>query len=299
MKLEGLEAFVATVEEGTVSAAARRLGLSKSALSDRLSELERSVGAHLLQRTTRKLALTSAGESFLLRSRRILQEAADAKSEITERRGALSGPLRISAPVSFGTLHLGKALYPLLAAHPAIELTLDLDDRFVDVAGDGYDVVIRHGPVRDARLIAKRVAKSRRHLVASPAYLRKAGRPGSVADLQAHRGIVYLHREPDWRFKTAKGVVVARPERCLRLNNGLIMRDAAVAGLGIALLPSFLVQPELASGKLTSIDLGATPEGADIFVAYPTARGATAKVAALLAAMRRAFGSPPYWEVKD
>lgn len=296
MKLEGLAAFVATVEVGTVSGAARRLDLSKSALSERLTELERSLGAQLVQRTTRKLSVTEAGLAFLDRARRILQEAADARSEISERHGALVGPLRVSAPVSFGTLHVGPALYPFLAANPGIQLTLDLDDRFVDVAADGYDAVIRHGPVGDARQIAKRIATSNRHLVASPAYLKRAGTPKRIEDLAAHTGILYLNRDADWRLKTDKGDVVVRPMRSLRVNNGMIMRDAAVAGLGIALLPSFLVQAELAKRALRVIDVGAEPESAEIFVSYSTARGATAKVAALIECLRKAFGNPPYWE---
>jgi DNA-binding transcriptional LysR family regulator len=296
MKLEGLAAFVATVEVGTVSGAARRLNLSKSALSDRLAELERSLGAQLIRRTTRKLAVTEEGLSFLDRARRILQEAADAHSEISERRGTLVGPLRVSAPVSFGTLHVGPALYPFLAANPGIQLTLDLDDRFVDVSSEGYDAVIRHGPLADARVIAKRIATSNRYLLASPGYLRRAGTPKRVEDLAAHAGILYLNRDADWRLTTAKGDVVVRPMRSLRVNNGIIMRDAAVAGLGIALLPSFLVQAELAKKTLRIVSMGATPESAEVFVSYPTARGATAKVVALIECLRKAFGSPPYWD---
>ena len=136
MKLEGIAAFLAIVEAGSVSGAGRELNLSKSVVSERLSELERSLGAHLVQRTTRKLSITAEGSAFLERARRILQEAADARSEIAERRGELVGPLRISAPVSFGTLHLGRALHPFLLANPGIQLTLDLDDRFVDVAAE-------------------------------------------------------------------------------------------------------------------------------------------------------------------
>jgi len=296
MKLEGLEALVATVDTGTVSGAARRLNLSKSTLSERLTELERSVGAHLVQRTTRKLSVTEEGLAFLEHARRILREASEAKAEITERRGTLVGPLRISAPVSFGTLHVGPALYPFLAANPGIQLTLDLDDRFVEVAADGYDAVIRHGPIADARLIAKRIATSKRHLVAAPEYLRRTGVPRRVEDLETHTGILYLNRDTDWRLRTARGDIVARPARALRVNNGLIMRDAAVAGLGITLLPSFLVQRELKRGSLRVLDVGATPESAEIFVAYPTARGATAKVLALTECLRKAFGNPPYWE---
>jgi len=296
MKLEGIATFVAIAEAGSVSGAGRELRLSKSVVSERLTELERSLGAHLVQRTTRKLSLTAEGEAFLVRARRILQEAADARSEISDRRGRLAGPLRISAPVSFGALHLGRALHPFLLANPDIQLTLELDDRFVDVAADGFDAVIRHGNVADARIIARRIATSKRRLVASPAYLRKHGVPGTPAELEGHMAVLYSNRDADWRLKTAKGFVVVRPNRFLRVNNGLVMRDAVVAGVGIALLPTFLVGPELARGTLKAIDVGAATESADIFVAYPTARGASARVRALIEALKGAFGNPPYWE---
>ncbi len=291
MKLDGIAAFVAIAEAGSVSGAARQLGLSKSAVSDRLAELERSLAAHLVQRTTRKLAVTEEGLAFLDRARRILGEAAGARAEIAERRGELAGPMRVSAPMSFGTLHLGRALYPFLAANPRIQLALDLDDRFVDVAADGYDAVVRHGRVADARVIAKRIATSKRLLVASPGYLKRHGTPRSIEELRDHAAILYTIRDADWRLKTAKAEVVVRPARSLRVNNGLIMRDAALAGLGITLLPTFLMQHELARGALRIVDVGAAAQSADIFVAYPTARGATAKVRALVDAMKAAFGS--------
>lgn len=296
MKLDGVTAFVAVAEAGSISEAARRLGLSKSVVSDRLAELERGLGARLVQRTTRKLSLTEDGAAFLERARRITHDVVEAAAEIATRRGELVGPLRISGPVSFGNLHLGPALYPFLAAHPQIELTLDLDDRFVDVAADGYDAVIRHGPIRDSWLVAVRLAPSRRRLVASPAYLAAHGRPRSLGDLQAHRAVLYANRGADWRFTTPDGAVVVRPRAGLRVNNGLVMRDAALAGLGLTLLPSFMIWRELAAGALEPLDVGFEPEGADIHIAYSRDRGPSAKLKAMTAALRQAFGDPPYWD---
>jgi len=295
MKLDGIGAFVAVAEEGSVSAAARQLDVSKSVVSERLADLERSLGAQLVQRTTRKLALTEDGLAFLARARRILVEADDARAELAERRGELAGPMRISAPVSFGTLHLPRALFPFLEAHPRIQLSLDLDDRLVDVMGEGYDAVIRHARIADARVVVRKIAASRRFLVASPGYLKAHGTPDSVASLRGHSAIIYTRRDADWRLRTPRGEVIVRPERCLRMNNGLMMRDAAVAGLGVALLPAFLLQHELATGALRILDIGAATESADVFVAYPSAR-ASAKVRALVEWLRRGFGSPPYWD---
>ena len=296
MKLDGLKSFVAVVDAGSISAAARQLGLAKSVVSERLAELERGIGARLVQRSTRRLSLTEDGEAFLLRARTILREMAEAEAELAERRGTLTGPLRIAGPIGFGTLHLGPALYGFLAAHPGIRLTLDLDDAFVDAAADGYDAVIRHGPIRDDRLIAKQLASSRRVLVASPAYLDRNGLPRSLSELGDARAILYSNREADWRFHVPGGDKVVRPSACLRVNNGIIMRDAALAGLGITLLPTFFVQDQLRNGSLQKVDVGAEAEGATLYLAYPANRSASAKLNALTEWLRQAFGAPAYWE---
>jgi DNA-binding transcriptional LysR family regulator len=296
MKLDGLAAFVAITEAGSISAAARRLGFAKSVVSERLAELERTLGTRLIQRTTRKLTLTEDGHSFLAHARGILFQAQEAAAELAERRGTLAGPLRVSGPVGFGILHLGPALNHFLRDHPEIDLTLDLDDGFVDAAASGFDAVIRHGPVGDTRLVAKRLAATRRVLVASPAYLAAKGHPATLAELSGHCGILYANRDADWRFAGAEGWTVLRPRAALRVNNGLVMRDAALAGLGITLLPTFFVHEQLASGALVQVEIGIEAEGAELFIAYPRDRSASAKIAALTASLRRSFGDPPYWD---
>ncbi|MBW6530500.1 LysR family transcriptional regulator [Sphingomonas sp. RRHST34] len=297
MKLDGLEALVAVAEAGSISAAARRLGLAKSVVSDRLAELERTVGARLVQRTTRALALTADGDALIVRARSILREVSDAQAEVVERRGSLAGPLRLAGPISFGALHLGPAIYRFLALHPEIQLTLDLDDRFVDAAGDGYDAVIRHGPITDERLIVRHLASSRRLLVASPAYLEQRGWPRTLAELDRISAILYTNRDADWRFPDASGTMIVRPSACLRVNNGLVMRDAALAGLGVTLLPTFFIHRDLADGSLVHVDVGVEAEGATIHVAYPANRSPSAKLAALVAWLRTEFGTPAYWDV--
>jgi DNA-binding transcriptional LysR family regulator len=258
MKLDGLVAFVACAEAGSITEAARRLRLSKSVVSERLAELERSLGAKLLQRTTRKLSLTEDGVAFRERAERIVREVEDATADLAERRGTLSGPLRLSAPITFGRMHLGPALYPFLADHPRIKLTLDLDDRRMDAAGAGYDAVVRHGPVEDSRLVVSRLAPSRRVLVASPDYLARNGVPKSLADLERHDGIFYTYRGvADWRFETEGGAAIVRAAARLTMSNGDMMRDAAIAGLGIALLPMFIVGSSIGSGALEMVEIGA------------------------------------------
>ncbi|RWC83990.1 MULTISPECIES: LysR family transcriptional regulator [unclassified Mesorhizobium] len=298
LKLEAAAAFVAVAESGSITEAARRMALSKSVISERLSELERGLGTKLLDRTTRKLSITETGRSFYERAKRIMQEVADASAEIAERRGELAGPLRIAAPTSFGILHLGPALYGFLAKHPGIELTLDLDDRFVSIVADGYDAILRHGPVvDDGPVIVRKLASSRRFLVAAPDYLETFGRPETVEDLKRHKGIIYSIRgAADWRFKVSRRLMTVRSQTTLRVNNGILMRDAALAGLGLALLPAYFIQAEIADGRLVSVDVGAEPEGASIYMAFPEDRRGSAKLRALTAWLRDVFGDPPYWE---
>jgi DNA-binding transcriptional LysR family regulator len=296
LKLDSLLVFVATAEVGSISEAARRLQISKSVASARLAELERNVGTTLVHRSTRKLTLTEDGIGFLERARRILREVSEASAEVSERRGALVGPLRISVPVSFGILHLSPALNSFLRRNPRTELSLDLNDRFVG-ATDGFDAIIRHGPLPNRGWLAKRIAPSRRVLVASPDYLRTNGTPRTVGDLEQHRGIIYSHRgASDWRFRQSGRWSAVRPRTSMRVNNGIIMRDAAQDGMGIALLATFLIHDLIVTGKLCAVDVGAEAEPATIVIGYPADRRVSAKVLALIAHLRDAFGTPPYWD---
>ncbi len=297
LKLDGLASFVAVAECASISEAARRLHLSKSVVSERLADMERALGVRLLHRTTRKVSLTEDGAAFLERAARIVHEVEDAAADVAERRGSLAGPLRISAPVTFGRMHLGPAIYPFLARHPKLELTLDLDDRRVDAAAEGYDAVVRHGVIEDSRLIAKKVAPSRRLLVASRAYLEREGAPESVEELERHRGIFYLNRGvADWRFDGRKGSLRIGASLALRVNNGDVMRDAAEAGLGIALLPTFIVGEAIRAGRLCVIDIGRSAAAEWVYVAYARSRRSSVKLEAFVACLREAFGSPPYWD---
>jgi DNA-binding transcriptional LysR family regulator len=297
LKLESAAAFVAIAETGSITEAARRLALSKSVISERLTELERVLGAKLVSRTSRKVSMTEDGNAFYERAKRIVREMDDVASEIAERRGSLAGPLHISAPVSFGCLHLGPALYGFLAQNPKVELTLDLNDRFVNMAAGGYDAVVRHGPIDDQRVIVKRLADSKRLLVASPDYLKRCGVPNSLHDLEHHSGIIYSNRGvADWRFRTPRRPTTVRPGTGIRVNNGILMRDAAIAGLGVALLPTFFLQSALKERKLTVVNIGVEAEGATIYIAYPEHRRSSGKIRALTVWLQKTFGDPPYWD---
>jgi DNA-binding transcriptional LysR family regulator len=297
LKLDSIATFVAIAATRSFSGAARQLGLSKSIVSERLQELERSLGTKLVQRTTRHVALTADGLAFHERAKHIMREAELAAEELAERRGKLAGSLRISAPVSFGCLHLGAALFGFVARHPGIDLSLDLEDRFVDLLDEGYDAIVRHGPIQARRVIVKPLATGGRLLVASPGYLKRFGQPTSLEDLKQHRGILYSYRgAADWRFRVGRRFTTIQPRAALRLNNGLLMRDAAVQGIGIALLATFLLDAPLRERALKVIDVGAPAEGATLHIGYPDHLRGSAKIRALTTWLQNAFGDPPYWD---
>lgn len=297
IRIEGIAAFVATVEHGSISGAARQLRLSKSVVSERLAELERSLGSALLHRTTRRLSLTEDGTAFLPRAQRITRDVTEAAADIAERRGTFAGPLRIAAPVTFGHMHVGPALYPFLKEHPEIQLTLDLDDRRIDVASSGHDAIIRQGVIDDTRLVVSKLAKSRRILTASAAYLAEHGTPTCFEDLRKHRGIFYTNRgASDWHFRTDDGPVTIQAKQALGVNNGDMIRDAVAAGLGIAMLPAFIAGPAIKAGKLVAIPLAIAPDEEWIYMAHSQGRDPSAKLRALRDHLKVAFGDPPYWE---
>lgn len=243
------------------------------------------------------MSLTEDGTAFLPRARCIIQDIAEAAAELTERRGTLSGPLRIAAPVTFGRMHLGPALYPFLNAHPDIQMTLDLDDRRIDIASSGHDAIIRHGLIDDTRLIVWKLAPSRRTLTASASYLAEHGVPKTLEDLHGHRGIFYTNRGiGDWRFETAKGPVSVEARHALGVNNGDMMRDAATAGLGLAMLPAFIAGPAIKAGELVTVPLDFKPADEFIYMAHAQGRDPSVKLRALVDHLRQTFGNPPYWE---
>jgi DNA-binding transcriptional LysR family regulator len=297
LNLDSVATFIAIAASGSFSGAARRLALSKSVVSERLQELERSLGTKLVQRTTRRVCLTADGAAFYERAKRIIHEAERAADELADRRGKVAGSLRISAPVSFGYLHLGAALFGFITRYPGIDLALDLEDRFVDLFADGYDAVVRHGPIQARRVIVRRLAISTRLLVAAPAYLKHWGKPTSLEDLSQHRGILYSYRgAADWRFRVGRRFTTVQPRTALRVNNGLLMREAAIQGIGIALLPSFFLETPRRERTLNVIDIGAQAEGAALYIGYPDHLRGSAKIRALTTWLQNAFGDPPRWE---
>ncbi len=296
MTLDGLVAFIAIANAGSISEAARTLRLSKSTISERLTELERALGANLVQRNSRQLALTADGTAFLERAKRIVAEAARAAEELAQSRGEISGPLRIAAPRGFGDTHLGPALYSFMARFPEVTVTAELDDRIGD-AGGGYDAIIRIASGETPKMRTETLTVSRRTLVAAPAYLAQFGRPQTIDDLACHKAIHYMERNPDdWSFKSGSESLVARVAPRLRVTSCLAMRDAAIAGLGIASLPTFHSHEAIRSGALEVIDIGVDPDLTPISITYQNGAPPAARLTVLIDHLKRAFGDPPYWD---
>ena len=254
-RIAGMEAFVAIVDAGSFQSAARQLGVSRALLSKRLAGLERSLGVQLLHRTTRRLAVTGPGADFYERCRRILAEFRQASGELAMLHDEPRGLLKINGPMSFGQLHLAPALIDFMRGHPGIVIQLTLTDRFVDVIEEGYDVVVRIGPLRGSTLIARQLAPIRRVLCASPDYIAAVGAPERPADLLHHRLLQYgwLATGLRWHLTGPDGDTALDVPGTFCVNNGDVLKAAARAGLGVALLPTFLVGDALRRGELVRV----------------------------------------------
>ncbi|MBL8689181.1 MAG: LysR family transcriptional regulator [Rhodospirillaceae bacterium] len=297
-RLEDMEIFVRVVDAGSFTGAADRLGLAKSLVSRRLARLEERLGARLIARTTRKLALTEAGRAFYERARRLLEETADAEATAMATAADLKGRLRIAAPMSFGQLHLAPAVGRFLADHPEVEIDVDLNDRFVDLVGEGYALAIRIGRLKDSSLVARKLASSRMVLCASPAYIARRGRPKTPADLAQHDCLLYTNRAAGdvWRFRSG-GRTTAPPIRArIAANNGDFLARAAIDGLGIALLPSFIVFEALAKGELEELPCGEPLDDSAIHAVLPAGRQPPLLVRRFVDFLVSEFGPEPYWD---
>ncbi len=297
-RIEHIVGFVAVAEAGSLTAAARRLGLSKSVVSRRLSDLEDSLGVRLVNRSTRRLGLTEAGLQFHERCRRILAELDAAAEEAAAGTADLAGTLRVAAPMSFGTQHLAPAVVAFLVAHPRVDITLDLDDRQHDLVQEGIDVAVRIGRLADSALVARRLTSMRLITCASPAYLESAGRPDHPRDLAGHRCVVYSNvaAGAEWQFQIDGAPRSVRVGGPLRVNNGELLMCAARAGLGIARVPSFLAAPLLRTGELVPLLEAYQLAPIGVHAVYPGHRHLASKTRAFIDFLAQRFADPPPWD---
>lgn len=291
-----LEIFARVVSAGSLSAAGRELGLSPAVVSKRLKKLEDRLGTRLLQRTTRQLALTEAGQGFFERVVAVIAGIEEAEAFVMRRSMQPRGTLRISAPTSFGRMHVAPHLGAFMGENPDLSISLVLSDEFVDIVGEGFDLAIRIAELSDSSLVARRLAPVDRFLVASPAYLARHGMPRSLDELGRHVCLPAHNNEP-WRLEGPDGPVVLRPDGPLQTNSSEVLREAALAGLGIALRSTWDVGPELAAGRLVRV----LPEwrasrNVAVHAVYPSRRFLPAKVRLFIDFLAGLYGPVPYWE---
>jgi DNA-binding transcriptional LysR family regulator len=248
--LADLETFVAVADAGGVSGAARRLGLPKSIVSRRLSRLESELGAQLLTRTTRGAALTEAGATFREHAARVVAELAAARDSLSPE-GDLRGLLRIAAPLSFGTTHLAPLIAEFAKRHPQLQITTAYGDRFVDLVAEGFDLAIRLGWLPDSSLVARRIGPVTGRLVATPEYVKAHGEPKSLDDIANHPAL--MQGMEIWRVRDGDQVIALHPQGRFKADNGQALVPAVLAGLGIAMLPDFLIDEHIASGALITL----------------------------------------------
>lgn len=297
-KLARLRAFTKVVTHGNFSEAARDLRLSRSAVSKYIIELEAELGVQLLNRTTRSASPTEHGRTYFERCVAILADIEEADRAVAQLQERPRGMLHVNAPMSFGTRHLGVAMAEFMERYPELQVQLTLSDQQLDAVQEGFDITIRIADLPDSSLIARKIVPARRLLCASPAYLKRRGTPRHPRDLRAHDCLTYGHLATgtQWKLTGQDGDHWIRVAWKLCSNNAEVLGDAAVAGRGIALLPTFIAGADLRAGRLRAI-LGqySAPE-LSVYALYPPTRHLPTKVRVFIDFLVERFGGKPSWD---
>ncbi|MCB8877862.1 LysR substrate-binding domain-containing protein [Acidisoma silvae] len=299
-QLTGISAFVHTVETGSFTAAAARMGLSKSAAAKKVARLEDRLGARLLERTTRRLNLTVEGEAYYRSCLKVLDELSATEALLASRQQAVSGRLRINLPISFGRLCIMPVLMDLLAQHPRLDLDVSFADRRVDLVEEGIDLAVRLGePGDQASLIGRRIGTQRSVICGSPAYFALRGYPQSFEDLADHDclGFVRDGRSSPWTIALSDGALrdlAIKPRHTV--SHGEALRDATLSGLGLSYLSTWLIADDVRSGRLESVLLAEPVMQWPITALWPRVRDLTPKVRVTVDALVKAFSPLPRWD---
>ncbi|WP_329743463.1 LysR family transcriptional regulator [Dyella sp. A6] len=299
-RLDDLALFLRVLDLGSISAAARSLGLSVAVASQRLKRLERELGVRLLQRTTRSLHATPEGAELAAQGRVLVEDLEALTSGLRKGARAVTGTLRVTLPSSFGRQYLSPLLPEFMARHPGIKLSVNLSDQFVDLVGSGFDLGIRIGALDDSGLVARRLAVNRRVLCATPDYLRQHGTPRTPADLSEHECLLLVgrHGRQDlWRLTDGRGhEVVQRVQGHLESNEGELLRDAVLAGQGIAMHSIWHVHEALRAGRLVVVLPGFPLADTGIYAVMPQRRLVPPRVDAFVDFLAGHLGGTPSWE---
>ncbi len=293
LNISGMLVFSSVVDEGSFSAAALKLGLSKASVSREVAALEQRLGAQLLRRTTRRMSLTEVGEAFLTRCRRVVEEAEAAELSVSRLQAAPRGEIRIAAPMSFGHLQLAPRMGRFLARYPNVHVDLDLTDRRIDLVREKFDLSVRISQPREQSYVMRRLSSLRALVCATPAYLDSRGTPETPSDLENHNCLGYASPPETWNFVGAKQV---RTRGNLNADNGDALRRAALEDLGIVYLPTFLIGDDIRAGRFVPLLVEFTDIETDVFAVYPESRHLSPKVRAMIDWLVEELGPEPDWD---
>lgn len=298
LDLNLLTVFSRVVEAGSFAEAARRLSSSRSVVSKAVAKLEVALGARLLNRTTRHLSLTEIGTAVAEHGRRIAEEAADVENLVASLTSEPRGVLRISASVAFGTLHVAPALAEFLPQYPKIKVDLTITDRWVDLAEEGYDLMIQVTGQPQEHLVARKLAPVRRQLCATPEYFRQRGIPQTPMDLVTHNCLDYTRsgEQGRWLFTGPAGDISVPVNGPLHVDDDEALSQAVLGGLGMGLLPTFIVGKDIQSGRLQAVLSEYIPVERHVYAMYLPTRHLPSKVRVFIDFLLTHIGTPPYWD---
>jgi DNA-binding transcriptional LysR family regulator len=290
--------YAHVVEGGSFASAARRLGMSRSAVSKGVAKLEKALGARLLNRSTRHLSMTEVGTAFAEHCSRILDEASRAERVVSSLHGEPRGVLKVAASVAFGTLHVAPALADFLGRYEELAIDMSITDRPIDLAEEGYDVIVRVAREAPPNLVARRLAPVRRKVCATPTYFAERGVPRTPQDLVNHNCLDYTHADEHglWRFIGPQGAIAVAVSGRLRINDDEALSQAVLGGLGLALLPTFIIGKDLQAGRLQDALAEYIPVERHVYAIYLPTRHLPAKVRAFIDYLLMRFGPSPYWD---
>jgi DNA-binding transcriptional LysR family regulator len=299
-RLTEMEAFATVVDQGGFTDAARKMGISKSAVSKHVSSLEARLGARLLNRTTRRVSPTEIGLAYYDRARRVLNDAGEADALVTSMQSAPSGLLRVSVATDFGVNHLSPVLGKFLHEFPDITVNMVLNNRYVELISEGFDVAVRIGDLEDSTLRARKLTETTKRMIAAPSYFEKFGRPQRIDDLNEHKLLHYSNQSNGavWKVRSPSGERrQVRTAGWLSVNDGQSLLNACIAGLGIAYLPSYLYHHAMSEGLVEDAIPDLPQEIQGIYAVYPPGRFTQPKVRAFVDFLAQAFNGkgPTQW----
>jgi len=297
-RLKQIESFVSVASKGSLTAAAQLEGVAPAVMGRRIDALEARLGVKLLLRTTRRISLTHEGSAFLEDCQRLLQEFNSAEASVSAGGVKASGHLRVTAPAGFGRRHVAPLLPEFLARHPDVSVSLNLSDRVVDLAAEGYDCAVRVGDLPDSSLVSVRLADNRRLCVATPAYLKRAGAPRHPSELARHACLTLssdASQTRGWAFLIEGSVQHLRPSGRLDCSDGQVLHDWCLAGQGLAWRSTWEVEGDIAAGRLLSVldDFAAPPNG--IYALFPQAKHLPLRVRLWIDYLKASYGEASYW----